>query len=280
MTSNIGTLKKYKPITPSMRHTVLVDKSKLDRTISKFLTTDYRSASGRNNTGAITVRHRASYTKRKYRYIDHYYTQSNIPGKVRSIEYDPMRSAFISLIQYDNGFYTYKLNTHLVRIGQVVKTTPDVRFEAGQSSELKYIPEGSLIHSIELRPDRGASIARSAGMYAMLLSKSGDRATIKLPSKQIKEVSIYCKATIGTVSNIYHRDQVLGKAGRSIRLGKRPKVRGVAMNPVDHPHGGGEGKRSNKKEVFNYTGRVTRGTKTSRPHKHKHTVNKINKIYL
>lgn len=280
MTIQIGALKKYKPITPSMRHTVLVDKSKLERTISKFLTTDYRNNSGRNNTGSITVRHKGSYTKRKYRLVDHHYNQYNVPGEVRSIEYDPMRSAFISLIQYDNGLYTYKLNTHLVKVGQVISTTPNVRFEAGQSSELRYIPEGSLIHSIELRPDRGASIARSAGMYGMLLSKSGDRATIKLPSKQIKEVSIYCKATIGTVSNIYHRDQVLGKAGRSIRLGRRPKVRGVAMNPVDHPHGGGEGKRSNKKEVFNYTGHVTRGTKTSRSYKHKHIVSKINKIYL
>lgn len=273
-------LKKYKPITPSMRHTILIDKNSLDKTNIKFLSINYKASAGRNNTGSITVRGRGSYTKRKYRLIDHHYSNINVPGKVYSVEHDPQRSAFISLIHYDNGLYSYKLATHNIKVGQVICLTPNVRFDVGFSSEIKYIPEGSLIHSIELRPDRGACLVRSAGMNAILLSKSNTKATIKLPSKQIKEISIYCKATIGTVSNIYHRDQILGKAGRSIRLGRKPKVRGVAMNPVDHPHGGGEGKRSNKKEVFNYTGRIIRGSKTSRPNKLKHVVHKINKIYI
>lgn len=277
---NIGNLKKFKPITPSMRHTVLINKNNLIRTKITCLCKKHHTNAGRNHSGKITVRHKISYTKKKHRLIDFYYNQYNIPGTIMSIEYDPLRSAFINLIRYDNGFYTYKINTEGVHIGDIIYTTRNVRFDTGYSSELRYLPEGSLIHNVELRPDRGASLIRSAGIYGLLLSKSNGIATVKLPSKEIKELSLYCKATIGIVSNIYHRDQVVGKAGRSVRLGKRPSVRGVAMNPVDHPHGGGEGKRSNKKEVFNYTGHCIRGTKTSRKYKYKHIVSKMNKIYL
>lgn len=277
---NIGILKKYKPITPSMRHAILVNKSYLLRSNLKFLSTNYQPSAGRNHTGKITVRHLVGFTKKRFRYIDFYYNQYNIPAKVLSIEYDPQRSAFINLLSYDNGYMAYKLSTHKIEVGQTLCVTRNVRFDIGYSSELKYIPEGSLIHNIELRPDRGGSLVRAAGIYAILLSKKNGVATLKLPSKELKEVSWYCKATIGIVSNIYHRDQVLGKAGRSVRLGRKPVVRGVAMNPVDHPHGGGEGKRSNKKEVFNYTGRIIRGRKTRRSYQFKHIVNKKNRIYL
>lgn len=277
---NIGYLKKYKPITPSMRHTVLVNKSNLNRTHLSFLATTTKNTAGRNHSGKITVRHRAGYTKKKYRYIDFYYNQVNIPGRILTIEYDPQRSAFINLVRYDNGYLAYKIYTHTMKINETICTTRNVRFDVGYSSELKYIPEGSLVHNVELRPDKGGNLIRAAGIYGILLSKKNGVATIKLPSKQFKEVSWFCKATIGMTSNIYHRDQVIGKAGRAAWLGKRPSVRGVAMNPVDHPHGGGEGKRSNKKEVFNYTGRITRGRKTARKYKYKHLTQKSNRIYL
>lgn len=276
----IGKLKKFKPITPSLRHTILIDRSNMLRSKFKFLNINYKNKAGRNNTGKITVRHRVGFVKKKYRHIDFYYNQSNIPAKVISIEYDPQRSAFISLVRYINGYLAYKINTHNIYPGDYVCTTKNVRFDNGYSSELKYIPEGSFVHNVELRPDKGSCMVRSAGIYAILLSKKDGVATIKLPSKELKDLSWNCKATIGIVSNLHHRDRVIGKAGRSLYMGKRPSVRGVAMNPVDHPHGGGEGKKSNKKEVFNYTGHKIRGKKTARKFKFKHLVNKSNRIHL
>lgn len=258
----IGSLKKYRPITASLRHTIRINTKFLDRTNLKWMTNPHRSNAGRNTTGSITVRRKGGGSKKKFRIVDYSYSQMNIPGLIQTIEYDPIRTAFLSLINYDNGLCIYKIATHNVKQGSSTITSKNVRFEHGNSSELRYLPEGSLIHSVELRPDRGASLARAAGTYAILLTKVNNIATLKLPSKTIVDVSLDTRATVGVVSNIYHRDTVIGKAGRSRLLGKRPKVRGVAMNPIDHPHGGGEGKRSNKKEVFNYTGKVVRGRRT------------------
>jgi large subunit ribosomal protein L2 len=281
MNKGIGNLINYKPITPSLRHTILVNKKNLGKTKFIPLLKKYSYKSGRNSEGHITIRHRGGYTKRIYRLINYYYDTINVPGTVISIEYDPNRSAFINLIQYDNGYYSFKIATHLVKVQSTVITSHNHKKQAlGSSSELKYIPEGSLIHSIELRPDRGGILARSAGTYGLILNKARQHIAIKLPSKEIKFLSPYCKATIGIVSNVHHKEEQLGKAGRSRRKGRRPSVRGVAMNPVDHPHGGGEGKKSKKKEILNYTGKQRRGRKTSRKYKHTYIVNKNNHIYL
>lgn len=271
----------YKPITPSLRHTILVDKSQLNKTYNnRQLTSPYKGDVGRNSKGLILIRHKINATKKKYRLLDYYYNQIEIPGFILSVEYDPMRSSYINLVRYDNGFVTYKLNTYGIGKGDSIKTTKHVRFDNGYSSELKFIPEGSYVHNLELRPDRGGSIARSAGTHCTLLTKNNKYAIIKLPSKKIIHLNIHCKATLGITSNILHRDQHLGKAGRSLKLGKRPTVRGVAMNPIDHPHGGGEGKKSNKKESYNFTGRVIKGMRTQRKYKHKIQVNKLNKIKI
>lgn len=276
----IGSIKKYRPITASLRHTIRINTSGLDICRYKYLLNPYKKHAGRNFTGKLLVRHRGGCVKRQYRQLDYNYNLINIPGRIETIEYDPVRTAFVSLILYDNGLCTYKITTHNTKQGDPIILSKKIRFDLGSSNELRYLPEGSLIHNIEHRPDRGSSIARSAGTYGILLSKLNNVATIRLPSKQIKEFSLDCRATVGMVSNIYHRDTIIGKAGRSRLLGKRPTVRGVAMNPIDHPHGGGEGKRSNKKEVYNYTGRVIRGRSTSNKLKYKTKVRRLHRINL
>nr|YP_009370812.1 ribosomal protein L12 [Pharyngomonas kirbyi]ARO47978.1 ribosomal protein L12 [Pharyngomonas kirbyi] len=275
---NLGQIKSYKPITPSMRHVKTVNLSNLDRTEINFLSKPYKQSSGRNNKGRITVKGRGGGPKKNNKLIDFHYNQVGVPGIVVSVEFDCNRSSFINLIRYDNGFLSYRLNAHGIYAGDKFIITKNIRFDNGFSSELKFIPEGSYIYNVELRPDRGGSIARAAGVKSILLSKDRNKATLKLPSKEIIELSCNCKATIGVVSNIYHRDRSTGNFGKAKKKGRRPSVRGVAKNPIDHPHGGGEGKKSKRKDVVNFKGRLKRGQKTSRLYKHTILTNKINKI--
>lgn len=258
-------LKTFKPITPSLRHTCILNTRKLN-----ILTTKVRfklhyiksHSAGRNNQGRITVRHHGNLIKSNYKYIDFKYSILNIPGYIKTLEYNIHRSSFISLVQYANGVLVYQLAHNEVQLNDQIRFSLTTRFEKGSSSILKSLPEGINIFNLEKNPGSGAIYIRSAGTYGIILSKlSNGFVTIKLPSKKILLFSQYCKATVGIVSNIENRDQILGKAGRSRWYGIRPTVRGVAMNPVDHPHGGGEGKKSKKRQNYNYTGYYYKGKK-------------------
>jgi large subunit ribosomal protein L2 len=208
----------------------------------KSLTTDLRKSGGRNNTGRITVRHRGGGVKRKYRIIDFRRDKDGIPAKVQHIEYDPNRSAHIALLAYADGEKRYILAPKGIKVGDVVESGKDADIKPGNALELAYIPVGTVIHNIELKAGKGGILVRSAGNGAQLMAKEGGFATVKLPSGETRLIHINCKATIGRVGNAEHELLTIGKAGKSRYMGKRPHVRGSAMNPVDHPHGGGEGR--------------------------------------
>jgi large subunit ribosomal protein L2 len=201
-----------------------------------------KRGSGRNNAGRVTVRHRGGGEKAHYRRIDFKRDKFGIPARVATIEYDPNRSARIGLLHYRDGEKRYMLLPHGLRVGDVVVSGPDAEARLGNALPLANIPLGTTIHNIELVPGRGGQIVRAAGAAAQLLAKEGDYATVRLPSGEMRRISLRCMATIGQVSNLDHENQSLGKAGRARHLGQRPEVRGVAMTPRDHPHGGGEGK--------------------------------------
>lgn len=261
---NNSFLKTFKPITPSLRHTCILNTSKLNSLINKFNFLKYTNNhhSGRNNSGKITVRHKGNKSYYNGLYIDFKYLLVNIPGTVKTIEFNRSRSSFVSLIKYNNGILLYLVSPHNIKLNEKVICSSNIRFENGSSSYLKYLPEGISIFNLEKQPGNGALYIRSAGTYGLILSKmSNGFVSVKLPSKKIQLFSQYCKATVGIVSNLENRDIILGKAGRSRWLGIRPTVRGVAMNPVDHPHGGGEGKKSKKRKNYNYTGFYYKGKK-------------------
>ena len=238
-------VRKLKPITPGQRHKVA---SKFDTLTSskpeKSLLTPIKKTGGRNNTGKMTMRYTGGGHKRRYRVIDFLRNKDKIPATVRTIEYDPNRTARIALLVYEDGEKRYIITPNGLKVGQTVRSGSGVAPEIGNSLSLAEIPLGTLIHNIELRPGRGGVLARSAGSYAQLTSRDGKYAIIKLPSGESRMILTTCRATIGTVSNSDHGLEKSGKAGRSRWLGRRPRVRGVAMNPVDHPMGGGEGKAS------------------------------------
>ena len=243
-------MSKYKSITNSMRHVCLVDKKHLNktRTTISLTTHNVKKNSGRNNSGKITVRSRCN-VNRKFIYIDYKRCIHNIPGVIFSKEYDPNRSSFISLVLYKNYICSYILSIHGTSIGDVIHThnyNIQKYYFKGDSNFLFFLATGSIIHNMEYTPGTGAKILRSAGAYGKLLKKyqHSNKVLIELPSKRRLYTSTFSKATLGTVSNKFHNKVSLGKAGRKRWLGYRPSVRGVAMNPVDHPHGGGEGKRS------------------------------------
>ena len=244
--------KKYRPTTPSLRQVVLPSNGELTRVEgkrssvkpTKSLLSSKKRRAGRNNLGRITCRHRGGGHKRHYRNVDFRRTKENIPAKVASIEYDPNRSAHIALINYADGEKSYILATQGMKKGDVIISGKEAPFEAGCCMELRYMPMGSVIHNIELCPGRGGKMVRSAGMSAQLMARSGGYATLRMPSGEIRMVHERCKATFGAVSNSEHALRVDGKAGRNRWKGIRPTVRGTAMNPVDHPHGDGEGRHN------------------------------------
>ncbi len=238
-------LKKYKPTTPSQRFKLIsaFDDITTDKP-EKSLTVGLSKSGGRNNQGRMTNRHIGGGHKRKYRIIDFKRDKEGIPATVKTIEYDPNRTARIALVEYTDGEKRYIVAPNGLKVGQEINSGKDVAPEIGNTLYLSEVPYGTLIHNIELRPGQGAKMARSAGSYAQLLSREGKFALLKMPSGEVRMILQTCKATIGSVSNSEHSLEVSGKAGRSRWKGRRPRVRGVVMNPVDHPMGGGEGRQS------------------------------------
>lgn len=238
-------LKKLKPTTPGQRHKVVVTFD--DITASKpekSLVFGYRKSGGRNNQGKMTMRYIGGGHKRKYRIIDFRREKDSIPAVVKTIEYDPNRTSRIALVCYADGEKRYIIAPQGLKVGQTIMSGSGVAPEIGNTLPLGEIPFGTLIHNIELRPGQGAKMVRTAGAYAQLMSRDGKFAAIKMPSGEMRLILQSCKATIGIVSNPEHNLEVSGKAGRSRWLGRRPRTRGVVMNPVDHPMGGGEGRQS------------------------------------
>lgn len=236
-------IRSYRPYTPGRRQAISSDFSEITKTEpEKSLTKNKHNTKGRNNRGVITARHRGGGHKRLYRIIDFRRDKRDIPAKVAAIEYDPNRNARIALLFYKDGEKRYIIAPLGLSIGQEVIAGPEAPFETGNALPLEKIPLGTEIHNIELVPGRGGQIVRAAGASAQLVAKEGDYVTLRLPSKEVRMVRKECYATIGRVGNIEVRNLKLGKAGKTRHLGRRPHVRGSAMNPVDHPHGGGEGR--------------------------------------
>lgn len=255
-------VKKYKPTSPGTRFRVGNDFSELTTSKpEKSLTTSLNKKGGRNNEGHRTVRYRGGGHKRRYRIIDFNRQKDGIKATVQTIEYDPNRSCWISLLKYDDGEKRYIIAPNGIKVGDVVESGSGVAPERGNCLPLKEMPLGSTIHAIEMWPGKGAALARSAGTYATLMGKEGQYAVVKMPSGELRRILSDCRATIGTVSNPDHQLQVLGKAGRKRWLGRRPRTRGVAMNPVDHPMGGGEGRQSGG-HPRSRTGVMAKGQKT------------------
>nr|QCI08700.1 ribosomal protein L2 [Sphondylothamnion multifidum] len=236
-------IRLYKAYTPGTRNrTVSTFIEITEKKPEKTLITKKHCPQGRNNRGIITSRHRGGGHKKRYRIIDFKRNKINIEGKVASIEYDPNRNARIALLNYKDGEKRYILYPRSLKIGAHVISGPNASIEIGNSLPLEYIPLGTAVHNIEIKPKKGGQIVRAAGTYAQIVAKEGNFITVKLPSSEVRLINKECYATIGQVGNIDASNITIGKAGRNRWLGKRPKVRGVVMNPIDHPHGGGEGR--------------------------------------
>ena len=220
--------------------------------------------SGRNNNGHITTRHKGGGTRRQYRVIDFKRTKDGIPAKVAAIEYDPNRSARIALLHYQDGEKRYILAPVGLQVGDVVESGAAADIKIGNTLPISNIPLGTVIHNIELRPGEGGKLVRSAGVSAQLMAKEGEYAQVRMPSGEVRKILMVCRATIGQLGNIEHENVVIGKAGRIRHMGKRPSVRGVAMNPVDHPHGGGEARSTSGRPPTTPWGQMTMGKKTRR----------------
>lgn len=263
-------LKTFKAVTPSQRHTILLNNKNLNSKNKIFkLIKGLKRKNGRNNQGKITVRHRGGGHKRLYRQIS--FKRNNLSGYVKNIEYDPNRSANIAVIENKQSSF-YILAPEKLTIGEWVESGTNASIKVGNSLPIKNIPLGSLIHNISLQPHKGGQLARSAGVFAQLLQKNhGKYAKIRLSSGEQRLIPLDCEATLGIVSNADHKNKKIGKAGRNRWLNKRPKVRGVAKNPVDHPHGGGEGKTSGGRPSVSFRGIITKG---------KRTVKKVNKYII
>lgn len=256
-------IKSYKPFTPTRRFRTVVTREEITKqTPEKSLTVGLRKSGGRNSTGRTTMRFIGGGNKRTYRVIDFKRDKAGVPATVASIEYDPNRSARIALLHYADGEKRYIVAPVGLKVGAKVTSGPEADILVGNALPLKNIPAGTTVHAIELRPGKGAQMARSAGAEAQVVSKDGEYALLKLPSGEVRKVLIDCYATIGQVGNLDHENQTLGKAGRSRWVGKRPHNRGVSMNPVDHPHGGGEGRTSGGRHPVTPWGQPTRGFKT------------------
>jgi large subunit ribosomal protein L2 len=259
----MSSIKTYNPTSPAMRFRTTLDNSELstDRPL-KRLTESKQRISGRNNKGRLTIRHRGGGHKRLYRIIDFRRDKRGIAAKVVGLEYDPNRSARIALLAYADGEKRYILAPDGLAVGASIIAGDDADILVGNSMPLKNVPLGTMIHNIELKMGKGGQMARSAGTAAQLLAKEAGYAQIKMPSGETRKVHLDCYATIGQVGNLNYENVAIGKAGRSRWLGKRPTVRGVVMNPIDHPHGGGEGKTSGGRHPVSPWGLPTKGYKT------------------
>ncbi len=256
-------LKSYKPTTPGQRGLVLIDRSELwkGRPV-KALTEGLSKSGGRTNTGRITMRRRGGGAKRLYRIVDFKRNKFDMQAVIARIEYDPNRTAFIALIQYEDGEQAYILAPQRVSIGDKVVAGAKVDIKPGNAMPFSGMPIGTIVHNIEMKPGKGGQIARSAGTYAQFVGRDGGYAQIRLSSGELRLVRQECMATVGAVSNADHSNQNLGKAGRNRHFGKRPAGRGVAMNPIDHPHGGGEGRTSGGRHPVTPWGKPTKGART------------------
>ncbi len=260
-------LKKFKPVTPGQRFKLVSNFTEITHTTpEKSLLLSKKRTGGRNNQGKMTMRYLGGGHKKQFRIIDFKRNKDGIPATVKTIEYDPNRSARIALLFYADGEKRYIIAPHGLEVGQKLMSGTGANLEVGNALCFADIPLGTVIHNIELQPGAGAKIARSAGSYAQLMSRENNYVIIKLPSGETRKILSTCKATIGMVSNIDHNLQISGKAGRNRWLGRRPRVRGVAMNPVDHPMGGGEGKASGG-HPRSRTGLYAKGRKTRNPKK-------------
>ena len=262
-------VKSFKPYSAGRRFMTVssFDEITTDKP-EKSLTVRLTKTGGRNQQGKLTVRHRGGGHKRLYRIIDFKRTKDGIPARVATIEYDPNRSARIALLNYADGEKRYILAPNGLKVGDVVESGAEADIKPGNALPLKNIPLGTVVHAIELKIGKGAQLARSAGTSAQLMAKEGDYALLRLPSGEIRRVHINCSATIGEVGNLEHENITIGKAGRSRWLGRRPETRGIAMNPNDHPHGGGEGRSPvGRKSPMTKWGKIAMGKKTRRKKK-------------
>jgi large subunit ribosomal protein L2 len=266
-------IKKVKPTSAGRRFQTYLENAELAKKgPEKSLISKRSQRAGRNNGGRITARHRGGGHKRHYRIIDFKRDKIGIPARVAAIEYDPNRSARIALLHYVDGEKRYILAPVQLAVGETVVAGPEADIKPGNSLPLKNIPLGTHIHNIELLPGKGGQMVRSAGNYAQLMAKEDRYALVKLPSGEVRMVLSVCQATVGQVGNVEHESQSLGKAGRRRWLGRRPRVRGVAMNPVDHPMGGGEGRSSGGRHPCSPWGQPAKGFKTRRKGKHRRLI--------
>ena len=258
-------VKKYRPTSPGKRFLTTLDFSELSNVAPERSLIEVRKKhSGRNNNGHITVRHRGGGTRRIYRIVDFKRGKDGVPAKVATIEYDPNRSCRIALLNYRDGEKRYILAPLGLKVGELVESGPNADIKIGNALPIKNIPVGTVIHNIELRPGQGGKLVRSAGVSAQLMAKEDEYSQVRMPSGEVRKIHIECRATIGQLGNIEHENQVIGKAGRMRHLGKRPSVRGIAMNPVDHPHGGGEARSTSGRPPTTPWGQMTMGKKTRR----------------
>jgi large subunit ribosomal protein L2 len=261
-------LRKYKPTSPGRRTMSVSSFEEITKTRpEKSLTEPLTKKGGRNNNGRITTRHQGGGHKRRYRVVDFKRVKDGVPAKVAAIEYDPNRSARIALLHYLDGAKAYILAPARLRVGATVESGPTADIKPGNALPLENIPTGTMVHNVELKPGQGGKMARSAGSSVQLVAKDAGHAVLRVPSGEMRRVPLRCRATVGQVGNTDHENQTIGKAGRSRWLGKRPAVRGSAMNPVDHPHGGGEGKSKGGRHPVTPWGVPTLGKRTRRKHK-------------
>ena len=261
-------LKKYKPTSPGRRFMSVSTFEEVTKTRpEKSLTEPLTKKGGRNNTGRITTRHQGGGHKRRYRVVDFKRVKDGVPAKVAAIEYDPNRSARIALLHYLDGAKAYILAPARIKVGALVESGPTADIKPGNALPLENIPTGTMVHNVELKPGQGGKMARSAGSSVQLVAKDGAHAVLRVPSGEMRRVPLRCRATVGQVGNTDHENQSVGKAGRNRWLGKRPTVRGSAMNPVDHPHGGGEGKSKGGRHPVTPWGVPTLGKRTRAKHK-------------
>ena len=266
-------VKKYKPTSAGRRFMTTMDFSELtDKKPERSLVEVRKKHSGRNNNGHITVRHKGGGYRKQYRIIDFKRTKDAIPAKVAAIEYDPNRSARIALLHYRDGEKRYILAPAGIKIGDLLESGPKADIKTGNALPIANIPLGTVIHNIELRPGQGGKLVRSAGGSAQLMAKEGEYAQVRMPSGEVRKIQMVCRATIGQLGNVEHENEVVGKAGRQRHRGIRPSVRGIAMNPVDHPHGGGEARSTSGRPPTTPWGQMTMGKKTRR---NKRTANMI-----
>ena len=256
-------VKQYNPTTPTRRFTSVVSREDITKeTPEKSLVVGKRKSGGRNSGGRVTSRFIGGGHKQKFREVDFKRDKAGVPAKVAAIEYDPNRSARLALLHYADGEKRYILAPVGLEVGRMVNSGPEADILIGNALPLKNIPPGTVVHNVELKPGKGGQMARSAGSQAQLVSREAEYALLKLPSGEIRRVRVECMATVGQVGNVEHENVSMGKAGRTRWLGKRPHNRGVTMNPVDHPHGGGEGKTSGGRHPVTPWGQPTRGFKT------------------